>query len=1218
MSKPTDSSAPPDSPKHGRRQSAIERKFSVFDSLFEGVSVVDKDFKVVYMNRREKLELGDLIGKKCHDTALGSEEICRVCPIRSGWDFDAGPLVKRAKDNKGRMLEITMFKHIESATGGTYYIAIERDITARIETENRLTVLAASLDQMSEPACVADTEGSLLYVNKAYLTLTGYDQKGVASLSITETSKGSSSGGTMQSIMKAAADNGWNGEMTGIRKDGARYYTRVEAKPVRDDSGTVLGVVGLLRDITTEKTEKVEHEKYTAELEGKVEARTNELARRVSQLTTINKISRVVTSILDLDELMSEFVKSIAQGFGYKHVLMMMMDKERGDLYFKAGYGWAMDSTPSDTRQRLKEGIIGHAAYFGETLVSGDVESDPRYVRKDLVGTRSELSVPITFRGEIIGVLDIQSDIKDAFTRNDVSTMEMLADMLATSITNARTYTESKERENALSVLDRISKQISYRLEPEVILDQVARDAATLLKSEKAMVGLVREAFDSIEFVASYKVDKEILKSKQFQAKVGVSGRALRMLKTEVVNDYLSDPDSIERDADLFNIKSIVCAPLMIEGRGIGVINVYNKLDGRTFTKSDALFLSSLADHAAIALENANLLSSLNQRVRSQLALLETALSVQRQIETSSVYELIADKLREVVWHDGLTFYKLNHEKMTLQGAFSRGLYAKETMAEEFSVEEGLSGYVARTGKAEVVNDTLTDTRAAQISGTPLEREALMCIPLVGKERVIGVMSMYREGDKIFSVTEFEIAQLFASQASVAIENFELYRTRETLLAESRHKVEQMAKVLELTSSIMYMDDLQTLLQRIADAVVQSFEFRRATVNEYDHEREVFTCRGISGFPEWVKLDSERPAKPVLDDFDDRFRIGATSYYIPYERQECDIDSFSFLAHPELANKPRQGTDAWHERDILQIALKDRAGRLSGYLLVDEPNDLKVPRKEQIEVLEILASIASIALENSKMYERQVLAANEIALLNDLMTHDINNFNQGIMGYLELLLQDKRLDDNQRRYADRALIQVRNNARLIDNIRKLAKIRMMSDTEYVPMDIQKAVAEAIDVVTKTTTDRKVSIVSTLTADTHFVNANQYLSDLFLNIMSNAVKFDTSRRVRVDVMISEENSSQGDSWVVSVADRGRGIPDDRKKVVFERFATGVTGIKGFGLGLSIVSSIVDKLGGKIWVEDRIKGDPSKGTVFKVALPKAHRNPGEPERQDKQES
>jgi GAF domain-containing protein len=891
----------------------------------------------------------------------------------------------------------------------------------------------------------------------------------------------------------------------------------------------------------------------------------------------------------------------------------MMTDKEKGDLYLKSVYGRDLEQIPKDMRLKLKEGIIGHAAYFGETLVSGNVETDPRYVRKYLIGTKSELAVPVTFRGEILGILDVQSEVRDAFTRNDVNILEMLADMLANSITNAKAYTDAREREAALSVLDRISKQISYRLEPSVVLDQVARDAATLLKAEKAMVGLLDESTNSINWLAPYHIDKQKIKGFKFSADRGVTGRALKLLKTEMSNEYATDPDSSGRDAELFDIKSIISAPMIIEGRGIGTINVYNKIGGGGFTKSDALFLSSLADHAAIALENANLVSSLNQRVHSQLALLDTALSMQRQIESGSIYELVATKLRDVVWNDEITFYITDYEKSAIIPVFSRGPYTEQIMADHAPLGTGITGYVAKTGKAELVNDTTSDPRTVDVPGTPTkQKEAMMAIPLIGKERVIGVLAIYRDNGPIFTDAEFEIARLFASQAAVSVENATLYRARESLLADSKRKVEQMAKVLELTTSVMYMDDLDKLLQRVTDIVVQSFGFKRASAGLLDVEHDVFIYKAGSGYPAWTQMRTMRPAKNILDDMDDRYKFGNSSYYRKYEDQDYGVESFEYLANPELADKPRASPAAWHERDILMSVFKDRSGRLTGYLLVDEPVDWKMPSVDQIEVIEILAGIAAIAIENAKTFETQVMATNEIALLNDLMTHDINNFNQGIMGYIELLLEDKRLDEGQRRYAERALAQVRNNARLIDNIRKLAKVRMLSDSELVPMDLQKAVSEAMTYVTSTAPpDRKMNITCQMLSDTHFVMANQFINDLFQNLLSNSLKFDSSKRVRVDVTISEEVTSLGSSWIVSVIDRGRGIPDDRKQVVFERFATGMTGIKGFGLGLSIVKSIVDKFGGRIWVEDRVGGDFTKGTVFKIKLPKAP-NPSDPGR------
>lgn len=1204
MDNPAKSSTPQLGDDRSETPLADSSKFAALDAISEPISVVDKSLRVVFLNRTLRSVFGDIRGTKCSEGPLASPEICAQCPVKSDWDFDKGPYVRVAKDKDGRTLEFTVTKYVDEATQEPFWVCVRHDLTERLDQENRLKMLAVSFDQMAEAVCVADLKGNLLYVNKAYIMLTGYDEKhGSGTLRVPDGRRLGPSGSTIQAIMHAASTEGWHGEMTGLRRDGTRYYTYVEAKPVRDDQGINIGVVGILQDVTRVRSEKVEYEKYLKELEAKMEARTIELARKVSQLTTINKISRVVTSLLDLDELIAEFVKSIAQGFGYKHVAFMMMDRERGDVFFKSGYGWQMDSVPKDMRQKLKEGLIGNASYYGETLVSGDVDQDPRYVRKDLIGTKSELCVPVTFRGEILGVLDVQSDLKDAFTKNDVTTVEMLGDMLATSIVNARVFTESKERETALSILDRISKQISYRLEPNVILDQVARDAATLLKAEKAAVALVDATGKRLDFVAFYRFDKSKMSGMRFYSDRGVTGRALRSLKAEVVNDYMADPNASERDAKQFDIKSIVSAPLTIEGRGIGVVNVYNKIGGKPFTKGDALFLSSLADHAAIALENANLLTSLNQRVHSQLTLLETAVSMQRQIETSSIYDLVADKLREVVWYDELTFYRVDHERKIISPAVSRGPYTEQVMSEEFSTDVGITGWVVRTGKAQLVNDALSDPRGVNVEGTPEEKEALMAMPLISKDTVVGVLVVYRMGDNRFTDSEFEIAQLFANQASVALENSELYRAREHLLSDSRRKVQQMSKVLELTTSVMYMDDLNRLLQRVADGAVQSFGFRRAMVGVYDAERDVFVIRGHSGFPSWFKEKLERPADRILDDMQDTCRIGASGYFVPFEKQEYGIDEFYYLAHPERATQPRESPDAWHERDILIFALKDRDGRLSGFLEVDEPVDLRIPSADQIELLEILVGIASIAIENAGTYEKQVVAVNEIALLNDLMTHDINNFNQGIMGYIELLLEDKRLDDNQRRYAERALLQVRNNARLIDNIRKLAKVRTMEVDDFEPMDIFDSIQEAIAAVTKAAGERKVTIVSTVSPKTHYVMANPFLHEMFFNVISNAVKFDSSIRVRADVSVAEETTAQGTFWVISVTDRGRGIPDDRKGVVFERFATGMTGVKGFGLGLSIVKSVVDKFEGRIWVEDRVPGDFSRGSVFKIALPKA---------------
>jgi PAS domain S-box-containing protein len=1214
---PTDnSSLPSEKPKSRAHTVRIpDEVFSAFDAIHDEICVIREDQTVIYLNRSLRERIGDVVGSKCFETSLASPGVCRNCPMKLELDTAGPPHRQQVRSLGDSVKEIVTTRVLEAGSESSYFVSVIRDVTDAVENETVAEQLRLSFDSMQEGVVVIDPDGRITYSNSRFDDTIGLRSHEVIGRTLTDLSHVIHYKGSLEDILAEAFENGWQGEFTARSRGGTEMLVHAEMRPIRDGHGRTTGLVVTVRDVTREQQERVEFDRYKSQLERRMEERTNELARRVSQLTTINKISRVVTSILDPDELMDEFSKSIATGLGYELVVIMSMDKDLGELAYKAGYGRKLSAVPRDFRTKLKEGIIGHAAYFSETLVTGDITSDPRYVRGAPEVMRSEVAVPITYHGDLVGVMDVQSSETNAFTKSDVAMLEMLADILATAIVNARTYTEAKEREHALSVMDKLSKQISMRLEPKVVMDQVVRDAASLLKGEKALIGTLGGTMDRVDWVAMYNIDPEQITKVRSSPEAGVTGRALRRLTAEISNDYVSDPDSVERDADVLGIRSMVSAPLVVEGRAIGVVNVYNRMDGSGFKKADAVILSSLADHAAIALENANLLASLNQRVRTQLVLMETALSMQRQMDSNSIYETVADKLRDVVHCDAITIYRVDHARKLMVPVVSKGPYSDETMRDVFEMGDSITGHVALTGIAEIVNDTLVDDRMVVIADTPEDDvEALMAVPMVGRDKVLGVLALYRGGGNIFMPEDLEIAQLFANQASAAIENYELYRAEEKLLSETNLKVAQITKVLEVTTSVMYMDDLGVVLKRVVGAVAESFGFRRASIGLLDEEGVSFITRAVSGFPAWVKTDMEVPVDDVLCCMDDRYKRSPTCYYVPFEKQEFGIERFHFLAHPERADQPRPSPDAWHERDIVVFSLRDRAGQLIGYLMVDGPDDMKVPSNDRIDVLEILSAMASIAVENSRHFEKQVFAVNEIALLNDLMTHDINNFNQGIMGYLELLLQDSRLVEGQKRYAEKALVQVRNNARLIDNIRKLAKVRTMSESELRVVDLERPISESIELVGRMFPDRKVSIVSMVEPGKHFVMASDYMKDLFTNIISNAVKFDTSTRIRTEISVSERRTSTGKNWIVSVSDRGRGIPDDRKTTVFERFATGMTGIKGFGLGLSIVRTIVDKFGGNIWVEDRIKGDYTKGSVFMMSFPQAPapvgRTEGEP--------
>jgi signal transduction histidine kinase len=181
------------------------------------------------------------------------------------------------------------------------------------------------------------------------------------------------------------------------------------------------------------------------ELEQKVEARTRGERRRAEQLREINEVSRRISAILSLDELLPYLANSLQETFNYYNVNIFLINSSHDGVVLKAGAGGYKSTVPIGFPVRLNEEIVGRVAKTGEPLNISDVAKEPGYViSQEFANTRSEMSVPIKIGNEILGVLDIQSIEPDAFDEIDLFTVQTLGDQLAVAIENARLYRESQ------------------------------------------------------------------------------------------------------------------------------------------------------------------------------------------------------------------------------------------------------------------------------------------------------------------------------------------------------------------------------------------------------------------------------------------------------------------------------------------------------------------------------------------------------------------------------------------------------------------------------------------------------------------------------------------------------------------------------------------------------------------------------------------------------
>lgn len=185
-----------------------------------------------------------------------------------------------------------------------------------------------------------------------------------------------------------------------------------------------------------------------SDLEQKVIDRTEKERQRAEQLRTINEVSRKISSIVNLDELLAYVGNLMRQTFHFHNVNIFLFEPTSGKLMLKTlHFSGQKTVIPVGVPLEMDEqGIIGKAAKSGEYVLVNNLAAEPDYKKPEGVGeTKSELAVPVKMGGRVLGVLDIESTEVDGFDEADVFTAQTLADQLAVAIENARLYQETRQ-----------------------------------------------------------------------------------------------------------------------------------------------------------------------------------------------------------------------------------------------------------------------------------------------------------------------------------------------------------------------------------------------------------------------------------------------------------------------------------------------------------------------------------------------------------------------------------------------------------------------------------------------------------------------------------------------------------------------------------------------------------------------------------------------------
>ncbi len=922
----------------------------------------------------------------------------------------------------------------------------------------------------------------------------------------------------------------------------------------------------------------------------------DETQRRASEMAALTDIGREISSTLDMPTVIERIITNAREVLHAGTSAVFLLEPDGQTLLPIAAVGETADAV-KQFHPRLGQGLIGSIAQTGVAEAVQDSTQDPRTMH--LPGTKPTeegeklMVAPLLVREAAIGAMAVWRGSKgDKFSQDDLDFLVGLSRQAVIAIQNARLFDEkqrllkeSEQRASELALINSVQQGLASQLDFQAIIDLVGDKIRDIFDAQVVRIQLYDPQSDQIHYPYVIQQGKRLVVGSTPLSEAPFARHIIRTRQPLVINQGL-EQRAAEVGSGLLPGRtafpaSFIGVPILSGNKVTGLIALENLDRENAFAESDQNLLSTLASSLGVALENARLFDESQRRAGEMTALTEIGREISATLDLQTVLNRIATRAQDVLQARDVVV-RLRQPDDTLPTMVAVGKYSAVYKDDVLRIGEGITGNVAQTGRAEIVNYPLHDARVVHIPGTEQdeENEAILFIPLTLRDLISGVMTVYRDRsrDGLFTQNDLDFAIGLGQQAAIAIQNARLYE--------------------EIQRSKEYNE-----------AIVQTSPVAIVTVN--------LDFRVVS----W------NPGAEALFGYTADQAVGRDIYELHSKRDDIRQES------------ARYGDEIKMGKRINAIT---RRTRKDGSLVDVEVSGVPVfvDGKQTGNIL-IYHDITEL-----QRARREAIAANEAkSAFLATMSHEIRTPMNAIIG-MSGLLADTPLNDEQREYAEVIRASGDALLSIINDILDFSKIEAgRMELESQPFDLRECVESALDLVAPRAAEKGLDLAYLIDDDAPatIVGDLTRLRQILLNLLSNAVKFTKQGEVVLTVARDTETGRRGDaetqgrgdvgargrgdaetrrrgdeeftvsphlpvpaSLHFSVRDTGIGIPADRIDRLFQSFsqidASTARQYGGTGLGLAISKRLVELMGGAMWVESEVgKGTSFHFTVQAEALP-----------------